>query len=121
MALVLACLALGLQLWALYAPQQPGAPALLAGLPLDKFVHFGLFFLPVLLFQLAGFRARWVAAAFLTHAVVSEVVQGLFLPHRSGDPWDALTDGCAVALGVLAARLLRPRTGGTRRDPDPAR
>ena len=35
------------------------------------------------------------------HAVLSEVVQAVFLPHRSGDPLDAVADLTGVALGVV--------------------
>lgn len=42
---------------------------------------------------------------FAAHAVISEIVQGLFLPNRDGDVWDALADltGVLVATAVWLA------------------
>ncbi len=47
-----------------------------------------------------------MAAVFVAHAVVSEVVQATLLPLRSGDPRDALADVVGVGLGVLVAHLV---------------
>ena len=44
--------------------------------------------------------------AFGAHAVVSEVVQALLLPTRSGDFADAVVDLVGVALGVVLWRAL---------------
>jgi VanZ family protein len=101
-------LAVVLQLVVLYLPQDPGP------LPFpqaDKLVHLSVFALPALLGLLAGLPGRWVVALLASHAVLSEVVQGLLLPGRSGDPVDAVADLVGVGLGVLAARLLAPRVG----------
>ena len=47
-----------------------------------------------------------IGANLTTIAVLSEVVQGLFLPHRSGDVLDAVADLTGVALGVLVGTWL---------------
>jgi VanZ family protein len=47
-----------------------------------------------------------VVAVFAAQAVLSEVVQGLFLPHRSGDVLDAVADLTGVALGVVVGTWL---------------
>jgi hypothetical protein len=95
-------LAVVAQLVVLYAPAQP------AGLPLfvhaDKVVHALVFLVPTAVALLAGFRPWVVVAVFGGHAVVSEVVQGVLLPSRAGDPLDVLADLTGVALGVLVWR-----------------
>ena len=48
-------------------------------------------------------------AVFAAHAVLSEVVQAVFLPHRSGDVLDAVADLTGVALGVLVGTLVLRR------------
>ena len=73
----------------------------------DKVVH-------CLLFALLAGTARWrcgpaVAALLVVaaYAPVSEVVQALALPRRSGDPTDVVADLAGVALGWWSAgRLL---------------
>ena len=60
-------------------------------------------------------RSRWVspsiALAFALHAPVSELVQHVALPGRSGDAWDAVLDlvgvGLAAAVLVVGGRLRR--------------
>ena len=68
---------------------------------------------------MAGFRRRVVAAVFAAQAVLSEVVQAMLLPHRSGDVLDAVADLTGVALGVvvgtLLLRALVPRAGRSAR------
>ena len=66
----------------------------------DKVVHVLLFLVPTLLGLLAGLRPAWVVAALAVHAPVSELVQHFFLPHRTGDVWDAVADLGGVLLGV---------------------
>ena len=74
----------------------------------DKAVH-------LLLFAALAAATRWrfgpVAAglaAVCAYAVVSELVQGLALATRSGDPVDVAADLAGVALGwLVAGRLLR--------------
>ena len=71
---------------------------------------------PAALAVVAGFRRRVVVAVFAAQAVLSEVVQAVLLPHRSGDVVDAVADLTGVALGVLAGslalRALAARTAG---------
>lgn len=44
------------------------------------------------------------------YAVVSEVVQGVLLSTRSGDPYDVVADLLGAAAGWLLARRLLART-----------
>lgn len=97
------------QLVVLYAPAGPG-PGLFP--QSDKVVHVLVFLVPVALAVVVTRRPSLVAGAFLTHAVLSEVVQGTLLPLRSGDPFDALADAVGVALGVaVGLRLVRRWSG----------
>ena len=48
----------------------------------------------------------WPVVALAAHAVVSELIQGAWLPNRAGDPFDLLADGVGIGLGVWAARLV---------------
>jgi hypothetical protein len=66
----------------------------------DKVVHLLLFLAPTMAGLLAGVRPAYVIAPLALHAPVSELVQHHLLPHRSGDPRDALADVCGVVLGV---------------------
>ncbi|KRE37737.1 hypothetical protein ASG73_08815 [Janibacter sp. Soil728] len=102
------------QLVVLYAPDAPGPPSPIPHS--DKVIHALVFALPVLVAGLGG-RVWWPAAAVLcaVHAPVSEVIQHVALPHRSGDSWDVLADLVGVGLssiGVLLVvrRLRRRRT-----------
>lgn len=100
-------LSVAAQLAVLYWPEAGTAP----GVPgLDKVAHVAVFGAVAVTGVLAGLPARWLAAALLAHAVVSEAVQGSVLPGRSGDVWDVVADAAGVAAGLLlAARLARPR------------
>jgi hypothetical protein len=109
---VATCLAVALQLWGLYSPQPPTD----AGS--DKVLHGVGFGLPVVLVVLAdtlrrrsrGLRPRarvlvvaiWVSAA---HAVLSELIQGAFYAHRSGDPLDLLADWSGIAIAAMFTAL----------------
>jgi VanZ family protein len=75
----------------------------------DKVAHVLLFALPTLAGLLAGVRPAYVVAAFALHAPVSELAQHYLLPHRSGDPWDALADAAGVVLGVTVFVVGRAR------------
>ena len=88
----------------LFAPSDGGASPFPGS---DKVVHLLLF---------AGLAAttRWrfsgaIAglAAVAAYAPLSELVQGLLLRSRSGDPVDVVADLCGVALGWTAARRIR--------------
>ncbi|WP_413452310.1 VanZ family protein [Georgenia phoenicis] len=106
---VLLAIALVLHLAVLYAPRVPGpGTGLFPGA--DKVAHLGVFALLVLAALWAGLPARWVVPLALAHAVLSEVVQHVLLPGRSGDPWDTLADVVGVGLGWGAAALLSRRS-----------
>ncbi len=69
----------------------------------DKVVHLTVFAVPTLLARVRFPRRVWPVLALAAHAPVSELVQHAFLPHRSGDIADALTDLAGVAAGLAAA------------------
>lgn len=106
-------LAVVVHLAVLYAPRVPSVGA--AGVPgSDKLAHAGVFALVVAAAMWAGIPARWVVPIALAHAVVSELVQHLLLPARSGDVWDSVADVVGVGLGWALAELVRRRRGGRR-------
>lgn len=85
----------------------PGSATPPIGAPgIDKVIHLGVFGVPVFLVGLATRRPRLVAAWFAAHGVLSEVLQALVVPGRSGDPWDLVFDllGIGAALAVLRLR-----------------
>jgi VanZ family protein len=94
----------------------PGPWAVVTVPHADKAVHAVIFALPALLGVLAGWRPRLVALVLAVHAPLSELVQHLWLPGRSGDPWDVLADWAGIAIGVgVAVTVLRGRTSTRRR------
>ncbi|MGC4152581.1 MAG: VanZ family protein [Propionicimonas sp.] len=94
----LSAVAVFAHLLALYLPGSPDSQFDLPGA--DKVVHVLLFAVPVwLLGRLTG-RVWLVAGFFAAHALVSELVQHWFVPHRSGDPLDLLADLVGIALAV---------------------
>lgn len=108
LAPLLFLLLLTVQLVALYWPrvavEQPFSWA-------DKAAHALLFGAPAAAGLLARLRPAYVLGLLAAHAPVSEVVQHSVLPHRTGDPLDALADlvgvGLGGAVGVVWARLRR--------------
>ena len=97
--------AIALQLLALYLPQTPGAEGV--GVPgADKAVHVLIFALVMLTGLLAGLPARWLAPGLAIHAVLSELIQHVLLPDRSGDPLDAVADLAGVLLGWYVASMI---------------
>lgn len=68
----------------------------------DKVVHCLVFAVPTLVVGLALRRVAPVVLAFAAHAPVSEVLQHVALPGRSGDPWDAVLDLVGVAVAAVA-------------------
>lgn len=67
----------------------------------DKLVH-------LVLFTLLAAATRWrfgprtvALVVLMAYAVASEVVQGVLLASRSGDPLDVIADLAGVALGWL--------------------
>ena len=110
---VLLVLALVVHVAVLYAPEVPATGAV--GVPgADKLAHVAVFALVVALAVKAGFPVRWVVPLALAHAVVSEAVQHLLLPGRSGDPWDVVADVVGVGLGWAAATALSRRRAARR-------
>ena len=91
--------ALAVQLVVLYWPR-PAGPTDVPGL--DKLVHATIFGSVAYLGLRAGLRARWWLPVICAHAVVSDLIQGLFLPHRSGDWRDAVADLVGVGIAVAA-------------------
>lgn len=106
-ALALAC---ALHLLVLYLPRAPSIGP--SGVRLDLLVHAAVFAGVALAAVWAGAPLRLVAVVLVAEAVVSEVVQGLWLPQRSGDVTDAAADLVGTALGlwlgVRAARRAHP-------------
>ncbi len=119
LVLVAAIAAVGGQLWGLYRtsgpPTTPWFP------DIDKVEHALGFAVPVFLIlttrRLAGFAVTRsamlvVAAVFVAHAMVSELIQGRFYRYRTGDPRDAVADTIGVALGSAAFWALDRRLSG---------
>lgn len=73
---------------------------------LDKVFH-GLSFAAV---AFCALRARLplgpVFVILLVHAGASEVIQGLWVPRRSGDVWDLAADTAGILVGTAAAGAL---------------
>lgn len=94
-----------LQLVVLYLPRGVEGPGTLPHL--DKVVHAGIFGLVVVAGAWAGVPGRWLVPGLAAHAVLSEVVQGVLLPGRSGDVGDVVADLGGIGLGMLTVRVLR--------------
>ena len=69
----------------------------------DKVVHALLF---GALAATTWWRFRTGLALVAAYAVLSEVVQGVLLSTRSGDPYDVVADLLGAAAGWLVARRL---------------
>jgi hypothetical protein len=97
------CLVFGVslvvQLIVVYAPDGPAGPHVIG---LDKVIHVFIFAAPALVALMVGIRARWALGILALHAPVSELIQHLVLPHRSGDVLDVLADLGGVVLGGWA-------------------
>lgn len=124
---ILAALAVVGHLYGLYRPAGPPQPA---WFPVaDRVQHVIGFAVPVGLILLAAgasryatgpARWRWAGrawavttgAVFALHAALSELIQLLWYPARTGDPWDVVADGTGIALGVGAAWALARRDRG---------
>jgi hypothetical protein len=105
----------------LYWPRAPGPGALDGVAGLDKIVHLATFASVAWAGLRAGLPTRWWLPLLAGHAVLSEVLQHALLPHRSGDPFDAVADVVGVLAGWWWARASwgsdRSGRGG---DPDRA-
>lgn len=109
-AVVLAVLAVVVQLAVLYWPvvtvEGPVSWT-------DKVVHLLVFAVPTWAVGRATGSVRLAVVVFAVHAPVSEVIQHVALPGRTGDVWDAVLDLVGVAVGALALVLVA--VVGTRR------
>ncbi len=98
----------------LYVPRTPSVST--SGLRLDLLVHAAVF--AALALAAVWVRWRWltptlVAVLLVVEAVVSEAVQALWLPQRSGDVTDLAADLLGAALGLwLGVRAGRSREPG---------
>lgn len=110
--------ALAVQCVALYGP--PAGPDLDAPPGIDKVSHAVMFAVPAALLVLAGVARRLVVPLLVVQALVSEVVQGVAIPGRSGDPFDALANLVGLGLGLLATRRVTASAGPPARAPDRA-
>lgn len=77
----------------------------------DKVVHLLVFAVPAVLVRRLLPDRVWPVLVLAAHAPVSELVQHLLLPGRSGDVGDTVTDLAGVALGLAAARWWGSRSG----------
>ena len=68
----------------------------------DKVVHLLVFAVPTYAVGRLLGSVRTLVLAFALHAPVSELVQHLFMPGRSGDVWDVVLDLTGVALAAAA-------------------
>ena len=93
----------------------PDVPRFFLGIPMDKIVHFTMFFpFPILAyFAFDRFTEKWwvsllfTLGTFLTGALIAagtEVGQARLTTYRSGDPKDYLAD--LLALGISSVLVL---------------
>ena len=101
-----ACAVAAAHLAVLYSPR---APAVGSGIRLDLLVHVTVFAAVALTACWAGVGARTVGLVLAVEALVSEGVQALWLPGRTGDVTDLLADAVGVAVGLWAASALARR------------
>jgi len=97
---------LAVQTWLLYSPTPPMPPSDFSGS--DLVAHVVLFGAPTALLYWLWPR-WWSVALMVAYAPGSELLQRL-VPNRSSDVADAIADLLGVAIGVLAAWLVRRRT-----------
>ncbi|PFG20298.1 hypothetical protein [Serinibacter salmoneus] len=92
--------------WTLYAPAVPG-PAI--AFRADLVVHAAVFALSTVTGLACALRPGRLAVALAANAVISEVVQHIWLPGRSGDPVDVAADLVGIGLGLVAGWWLSGR------------
>lgn len=80
------------------SPQEPG---------FDKIAHLSSFALVTAALLAAKLPMRWVMGANFLHAVISEIVQGLWIPGRSGDWHDLLADSAGIGIAALVFAIAR--------------
>lgn len=80
------------------SPQEPG---------FDKIAHLSSFAFVTAALLAACLPMRWVVAANLTHALASEIIQGLWIPGRSGDWHDLVADSVGVVFAASIFALAR--------------
>jgi len=68
----------------------------------DKVIHLLVFAVPTYAVGRALGSVRAAVLIFAIHAPVSELVQQVLLPGRTGDGWDVVLDLVGVALGAAA-------------------
>ncbi len=91
------CLTLAVQAAALYWPSvSVTGPVSWT----DTVVHAVIFAVPTLLVVVLFPGRLWPVALIALHAPVSELIQHFLLPHRSGDPLDAVADLGGVVAGL---------------------
>ena len=104
--LLLGLVAVAAQSWALYSPGDPDRVLPLDIPGLNKVAHLALFAVPVWLLLRAGVGRLVVVPLAIVQVIASEVIQGRFVLHRSGDIWDAVADLVGIGLGSLACPKL---------------
>ena len=81
----------------------------------DKWVHFGVFGLLVLLFcypfkrsvHAAAARNNYfikIAVSAAIYGIITELIQGYFIAGRSCDQWDIMADSAGALAGYLYCR-----------------
>lgn len=97
--------ALAVQIVALYSP---GAPTDGPDLPLDKLVHVVLFASVTAAGIWAGVTWWAMVALMLGQALLSEYLQGRFIPGRGAEVGDLVADVIGIGIGLaVGARLAR--------------
>lgn len=120
--------ALLVHLTALYLPRVPeGIQVQTQGA--DKVVHVAVFAAVLLTGAWSGIPARWSVPVLIAHAFLSEVIQHLALPGRSGEWGDVAANLGGVALGAYLVTVVRRRrlndggpgpSAASRSDPPPS-
>lgn len=106
-----------LSVYVLFWPSPAGSSVQFPGA--DKLVHAGLFLLLAASARLRFGSASGVLTAVLVYAALSELVQAVLLPGRSGDVLDLLADSAGALVGWQLARRWRVRTAGRLPGPRP--
>ena len=103
---VVACAVAAVHLVVLYSPRAPGVGS---EVRLDLLVHVAVFAAVALTACWAGVGARTAGLVLALEALVSEGVQALWLPGRTGDVTDLLADAVGTVVGLWAAAVLARR------------